>query len=344
MSRIHYFQHYSQKENVVTNNTLLLFSRLYNHSLTRFEDFLNALSGDDQLNVEVGMQFFQQQGNAKGTSVPDGLMTQKSMKVVVETKLQGGYSRAQLQKHLDSFASEEIQVLLLLDPRPPKSKFLATVNTDISAFNTKKEQQVSCLATTFSDIILHFDSVLFDYDIELNEVLEDYRLFCESMNLLPRDEFKMRAVVAGKTFEDNMKFGVYYQPVKRGFATHEYLGLYKNKSVRGIGKVSKIVCADYDKSLGEFVGVSVEKGDPMTTDEEKRVIDIIKQAGSKHGWNIYTGFRFFITDEFEETDYNKSTKYPLQSAKFFDLGKVLELDDLPDCTGIATSLKKLSWS
>ncbi len=40
MSEIHYFQRYSQKENVITNNTLLLFSRLYNHSPQKFNLFL----------------------------------------------------------------------------------------------------------------------------------------------------------------------------------------------------------------------------------------------------------------------------------------------------------------
>jgi len=109
MSRVHYFQRYSQKENVVTNNTLLLFSRLYNHSPTRFEDFLNALSGDGNLTFDVGMQFAQQEGNTKRNSVPDGLITQKSIKVVIETKLHGNYGLSQLSNHLESFQNEDTQ-------------------------------------------------------------------------------------------------------------------------------------------------------------------------------------------------------------------------------------------
>ncbi len=35
MSNIHYFPRYSQKENMVTNNTLLLFSQLYNNSTVK---------------------------------------------------------------------------------------------------------------------------------------------------------------------------------------------------------------------------------------------------------------------------------------------------------------------
>lgn len=47
MSNLHYFHRYSQKENVVTNNTLLLLSRLYAHNALYFEAFLADLLGAD---------------------------------------------------------------------------------------------------------------------------------------------------------------------------------------------------------------------------------------------------------------------------------------------------------
>jgi hypothetical protein len=343
MSRVHYFQRYSQKENVATNNTLLLFSRLYNHSPARFEDFLNALSGDSNLSFEVGMQFAQQHGNAKNTSVPDGLMMQKSIKVVIETKLHGNYGVSQLVNHLDSFNAEDVQVLFLLDPRQPASSLITKVIEKVKVFNYEKNQGITCLATTFTDIIKHFESVLFPYDIELAEILEDYSDFCASMNLLPRDEFMMRAIVTGYTFEQNMQFGVYYDPIDRGFASHEYLGLYKSKSIRGFGRVNKIVNAEYDKETKDFTVVKVIKGAELTPDEQQRVIDIMHSAEDKHGWDVYSGHRFFVTDKFEATDFDKQTKYPLQRAKFFDLGHLLELEVLPNDKEIAALLRVKSW-
>lgn len=344
MSRVHYFQRYSQKENMVTNNTLLLFSRLYNHSPTRFEDFLNALSGDNNLSFEVGMQFAQQQGNTKKTSVPDGLMTQKSVKVVIETKLYGNHGISQLLNHLGSFNNENTQVLLLLDPRKPDDTLMSSLVEKVNGYNQKNEQNIVCLATTFTDIVSHFEDILFEYDLELKDILEDYRDFCGSMSLMPRDEFIMRALVTGTTFEDNMKYGVYYDPVDRGFAAHEYIGLYRNKSVRGIGRVKKVVHAELNKSTGKLRAIKFIKGDKLTDIESQRVIDIMRVADEQHGWDVYSGHQFFITDGFESTRFNKTTKYPIQRSKFFDLGTVLELEELPSDKDIALLLRDKSWS
>ncbi len=58
MSKVHYFQRYSQRENVATNNTLLLISRLYAHEPSYLEAFLNDLVETGAL--EVGPSFIQQ--------------------------------------------------------------------------------------------------------------------------------------------------------------------------------------------------------------------------------------------------------------------------------------------
>lgn len=344
MSRVHYFQRYSQRENVVTNNTLLLFSRLYNHSPARFEDFLNALSGDGNLTFDVGMQFAQQAGNAKGNSVPDGLITQKSIKVVIETKLHGNYGLSQLSSHLESFEHEDTQVLLLLDPRKPSDELLSQVIYEVKSFNRARDTRIVCLATTFTDIIKNFDSVLLDYDLELNEILADYREFCDSMSLLPRDDLTMRAIVTGHTFQENMEFGVYYDPIDRGFSNHAYLGLYKNKSVRGLGKLTKIVHVEFDKETGELNTVAYKKGSELTEDERKRIIGVMRSAEEVHGWNVYTGHHFFVVDKFEPTHFNKSSKYPIQRSKYFDLGEVLDVEALPSDSEVAARLTEKSWS
>lgn len=344
MSRIHYFQRYSQKENVVTNNTLLLLSRLYNHNTAQFEDFLNALSGDDNLSFEVGMQFAQQQGNKSKSSVPDGVMAQKSCKVIIETKLHNDYRKKQLLNHLDSFSNEDTQVLLMIDPRMPANSFMEPLIKDVTSFNVKEGKRITCLAVTFGDILEKFDSVLFDHDLELKDILEDYRSFCDSMNLLPRDELMMRAIVTGQSFAENMTHNVYYAPSDRGFRSHAYLGLYKNKSVRGVGKITNIIDAEYDKSSKIFNVLNYKKGRAITLDEQERVIAIMESAEKGRGWNIYTDHSFFIVDKFEKTNFEKSTKYPIQQSKYFDLGLILNSEKLPNDEDIAKSLQGKTWS
>ena len=49
MRSIHYFPRYSQRENTVSNNTLLLLLRLMKASRTKFEEFITRLAGDADL-------------------------------------------------------------------------------------------------------------------------------------------------------------------------------------------------------------------------------------------------------------------------------------------------------
>lgn len=110
MSKIHYFQRYSSAENVVTNNTLQLFARIYGNSPARLSQFLSALL-DDQ-DIELGVEIRQQQKSPK--SVPDGAITQRSFKLLLEAKVNALEDVNQLLCHAESFQGEEQQILLLL--------------------------------------------------------------------------------------------------------------------------------------------------------------------------------------------------------------------------------------
>src|SRR5699024_12379256 len=88
MPKIHYFQRYSSKENTVTNNTLLLFSRLYHHDSRVFKEFLNQLHNDKQNMAIISTIEFVQQTSANN-SVQDGAITHESFTIVIEIKIYG---------------------------------------------------------------------------------------------------------------------------------------------------------------------------------------------------------------------------------------------------------------
>lgn len=57
MSKIHYFQRYSSKENTTTNNTLQLFSRIYDYSSAKASTLLNKITDEEiGIGVEVNQQ------------------------------------------------------------------------------------------------------------------------------------------------------------------------------------------------------------------------------------------------------------------------------------------------
>lgn len=339
MSNIHYFQRYSQRENVVTNNTLLLLSRLYNHSPVRFQAFLSDLLDDEGAEVIIGPEFAQQSGNVAGSSIPDGAITQQSFKMLIETKLYDNYGEDQLLRHIAGFGDEQLQVLLLVNPDMPNESFISGIRKDIR----KKEKNVHFVATTFEAMIRSVDNILFDYDVEMNELLQDYREYCEESGVLPKHKYYMRAITAGVSFDENMEFGVYYDQKERGYSSHAYIGLYKDKAVRAIGKISKVFCADYDQASEQFLSIQNEQGELPTSDEKERVVRIMNCALKDHGWDIYQGHRFFLVDEFFETNYRKSTKYPIQRTRFFDLQNILGLQELPSVADLADHLKKHEW-
>ena len=59
----------------------------------------------------------------------------------------------------------------------------------------------------------------------------------------------MRMQLAGVTFDFNIKSNIYYDNAERSFREHNILGLYKNKSVRAIGKI-----------IGRFTAIKTENG------------------------------------------------------------------------------------
>jgi len=336
MSSIHYFQRYSQPENVATNNTLLLLSRLYQHSSNHFKGFLNDLLDDTDL--EAGILFNQQQ-RGKG-SVPDGSISQTSFKVVVETKLHQHFSVQQLTEHLKSFGQEERKILLSLSPKIPSVSLQGQIEAEVKKFNAANNTSVKYIPTTFQSIVEKFRNTLEDYDYDLIPVVDDYEDYCINDKLITDDEYRMRAVTCGWTLAENFQHNLYYDKVEDGYSDHSYIGTYSDKSIKGIGKLSNIIEADLLPSGKLHIKNSTN---PVTPEQEKNIIDVVAAAMTNNSWNISTGHNFFCVERFYETDFRKTTKYPLQGTKFFNLKTELNLKTLPPTDQLADLLKTITW-
>ena len=336
MSQVHYFQRYSQRENVVTNNTLLLFSRLYSYSPLRFNDFLSEILGKSL--VEVGVKFEQQTKIEKG-SVPDGLMAQQSFRIVIETKLYKTHDLDQLSGHLSAFGGEEIQALLLLSPMEPDHDFKTKAEALIRNFNRKGNKSITLVCTTFEQVISKCDDILEQHDYEMKDLLEDYRSFCSETGLLPRTRYLMRAVNCGLTLDENFELSLYYDPADRSYREHNYIGIYSNKCVRWIGEIENIIAADFIDSALQVI----ESTYPVADVQRERIIKVIARAQRNNGWDISRGHRFFLVKQFYATEYRKKSSGPMRGTQYFDLGEVLDVSDLPDVLQMAERLKHKSW-
>lgn len=336
--KIHYFQRYHEKENVATANTMLLLSRLYSYSSEKFFRLLKTEFFSDSFEPEIVFNLQEKSVD----SIPDATITQESFKIVVETKMSDWFYSDQLVRHLKSFGDEKYKVMITLAPELMKPEKKIEFEERLKEYNAKQTQTypVMHINTTFEKIIDAIRDVIDDRDYEMLEVLDDYLNYCYKDKLIiVSDSWKrMRAQLAGTTFDFNVSENLYYDSIDRGFSAHDYLGLYKEKSVRAIGKINAIITAvsteaglDYKAELGEI------------TEERKQQIDRAIKDGRNYGY-ILNNTRYFFVEKFYETDFKKVTPRAPMGSRVFDLSQILETDKLPEIEQIADILKTKTWS
>lgn len=335
--KIHYFQRYHEKENVATANTMLLLSRLYSYSSDKFFRFLKSEFFSDSFEPEIVFNLQEKSVD----SIPDATITQEGFKIVVETKMSDWFYSDQLIRHLNSFGDVKYKVLITLAPEPMSQGKKTDFENKLMEYNRTQTHPVIHINTTFELLANAVQDVIDDRDYEMQDVLDDYLNYCYNDGLIPlSDSWKyMRMQLAGTTFDFNIGNDIYYDNADRGFRPHDYLGLYKNKSVRAIGKIyARITAVETDNGM-EY---QAEFGE--LTEERKEKIMLAIQDGDSHGYDLRTiKHRYFFVEKFIETDFKKVTPRPPMGTRIFDLTQVLGINDIPDTNKVAELLKHKNW-
>lgn len=335
--KIHYFQRYHKGEDVATANTMLLLSRLYSYSSNKFYQFLKEQYFDD-IAFEPELSFVLQDKSKK--SVPDATITQPSFKLVVETKLTDWFHQDQLIRHLSKFKNEDYKVLITLSSELMEQTKKEAIDQAIADYNKENHTSIIHVNTTFGLLAQGVQDVITDRDYEMQDVLDDYIDYCHNDKLIviPDAWKKMRMQLAGKTFDFNLSENVYYDTIDHGFSSHDYLSLYKQKSIRAVGKITAIITAIlkdgkycYNPEFGEV------------TEERKQTIKKAIEDGKKYGYDL-NATRYFFVEKFYETDFKKVTARAPMGTRMFDLTETLQMEGLPDTAKIAELLRQKTWS
>jgi hypothetical protein len=334
MSEIHYFPRYSQRENFVTNNTLLLLLRLYQYSRYKFQSFMERLCADEpRVQLSTSWLHFQQQ-KATGKSVLDGFISQDSIKIAVETKLGGSFDSLQLENHMAVFKNEQHKLLIMLNPTDVADSQISSIRKNALSKN------IQVVHTSFEKIINNARKCLSEHDEEMRALVDDYESFCSEMELLPFDKYLVFVPPCGVSFGDNLEFKLYYCPTTWTRRKTRYLGVYANKAVRAIGRVAKIVASDVNL---EKKKVTVQDGVAhLTVDEEKRILGATKNA-KEHGWDVSTGHKFYLCDRLSETEFRKESPGGIQGHRYLDLREFLGPDIPDDEKQLASRLRECAW-
>lgn len=335
--KIHYFQRYHKGEDVATANTMLLLSRLYSYSPNKFFQFLKEQYFGD-VRFEPELTFLLQDKGEE--SVPDATITQPSFKIVIETKMTDWFYKDQLIRHLSKFKNEEYKVLITLSAELMDGKKKEEIDKAIAYYNADRQMHILHVNTTFELLAKGIQDVITDRDYEMQDVLDDYLDYCHNDKLIviPDGWKKMRMQLAGTTLDFNIAENVYYDNIDRGFSAHDYLSLYKQKSIRAVGKISAVITAVLKDGKLEY---QVERGD--LTEERKQIIDRAIEDGKKYGY-VLDAIRYFFVEKFYETDFPKVTPRAPMGSRMFDLLEVLDVKELPDTETIAKLLKEKSWN
>ena len=336
--KIHYFQRYHAKENVATANTMLLLSRLYQCSSDKFFRFLKSEFFSDSFEPEIVFNLQEKSVD----SIPDATITQESFKIVVETQMSDWFYSDQLMRHLNSFSDEKYKVMITLAPELMEEDKKNIFEQQLRKYNATQTSHVIHINTTFEGIANAIQEVIDDRDYEMQEVLDDYLNYCYNDGLITvSDSWKfMRMQLAGATLDFNVSEDIYYDNVERGFRAHDYLSLYKNKSVRAVGKICARIIAVETKDGMQY---EAEYGD--LTEERKYKILLAITDGDEHGYDLRTiKHRYFFVEKFYETDFKKITPRAPMGSRIFDLTQILETEHLPETKDIAELLKTKTWS
>ena len=336
--KIHYFQRYHAKENVATANTMLLLSRLHSYSSDKLFRFLKSEYFADRFEPEL--VFTLQEKSLD--SIPDATITQEGFKIVVETKLTDWFYSDQLMRHLKSFGDEKNKIMITLASELMSEEKLVDFERQLKEYNETQTYPVIHINTTFEIMANAIRDVIDDRDYEMQDVLEDYLNYCYKDGLIPvSDSWKyMRMQLAGTTIDFNINNNIYYDKAERGFRAHDYLGLYKQKSVRAIGKICARITAI---ETNEGIKYTSEFGE--VTDERKQMIEKAISDGDTYGYDLRTiEHRYFFVEQFYETDFKKISTGGSMGSRIFDLSTVLGVDEMPDVDQIANLLKDKSWS
>lgn len=161
-------------------------------------------------------------------------------------------AKEQLLKHLNNFSSEDIKVLLTIDPQRMDSTLSSELQAGIDEYNRSNLPRlispIKHVNITFERLVQAMEDIVDDRDTEIVDVLDDFKKYCFDEKLIPDGYKWMRAVTVGTTMEDNRELGLYYDKESVNSSEHGYVGLYNKKRIFAIGKLLKTVVA-YEETV-----------------------------------------------------------------------------------------------
>ena len=333
-----FFQRYHGRENTHSSNALMLLQRLYYYSPCKFYGVIENLfevQGGDKL---IPNFVTQDTDNGKG-SIPDFTIQQLSFKLVVEAK-ENKFDMNQLERHLEGLSKlEEYKFKMLIALSPSN-----TVQGEIDELD-KKYSDIHIIHKTYVELYdMIYDVLDKRRDFEFIDFLEDYRQYCVDEQLIDFSDDTVMARLASDTCEFNIKNGVYYDGANNNAYGFKYLALYENKSIRAIGKITKIIEAHEENGEIIYGETRFYTSDTKINESDKQKIRAAIMDRAQRYGNAGERHWHYLVEEFIEVDnFVKKSKYGLYGKKKFSLKNDFGIANYRKCTvkDIVESMNRL---
>jgi hypothetical protein len=327
------FSGYDQPENRTTNYCLLVLRMLYQENPKLLAAALSALVGDSS-GLQIGVSFRQQVG--RNGSVIDGLITQPSFAVYIETKRWDWFYTEQLETYLQHLSEESAGVKVLLALANFESKDQSKFAAVEEIIRTRYQGQILFAAISFEEFLEAVQQP--DLSPALAETIQDFKQYLNSANLLPNWRNWLDVCNCGAFHDQLVAENVYICPVAGGAYKHDrcqYLGMYWWKAVRQVAEIWAVV----DIAAGEQGEATLRWNNTNRPKEE-----LIELARTRRialypdeDWDM----RIFVLGPLVETYFEKDTHGGmLGSKRYFSVHNLTPTD----ATDLAAKLRDVVWS
>lgn len=334
--RISQFQKYSQKENTVTNNVLLMLSRLNDLNVYYYKAIIERLNEDNKQQYYFPQPIFSQQVGL-GNGIIDGQIEVKASKILIETKLDQKEFQNKLIKYGSVFEKNSYNQLWHLSSKKFNDNEVSNIIAKLKEVYPEIKIQFNNLL--FSDLLENLKGIYEEnvHDMELKLLLEDFNKYCHESNLISNEQYNLLFVPTGFSYNWNRKHKIYYCPTNWHSQNFKFFGLYNWKSVRTISEIETIIEADYDFSKDDL---KIHGNNSYSHEQISRLHNGLRDLGENQ-----KGLKYYILpeDNFYETDFKKVSHGGIQGHRYKDLREFLDIEDIKDAQQIASKLRKVTW-
>lgn len=208
-----------------------------------------------------------------------------------------------------------------------------TYQSQIDELN-KKYSEVHIVHLTYVELYEVIINVMDqNRDFDFIDLLNDYQQYCEDDGLIDFSDDTVMVRLSGDTCEFNIDNGIYYDGANNNALGFKYLALYKNKRIRAIGKIEKIIEAHEEDGKIVYGEAKYYTSEKIINDSDKRKIELATADRDKRYGNAKEKHWNYIVDEFVEVkNFEKKSKRGLYGKKKFSLKNDFGILNYKKCT------------